>query len=285
MSPAVGTMDGDGVLAQDVRTARGTFATLASRPTTRPVARGSVLLLPGFTGSKEDLAPVLPLFADAGWAAATYDHRGQFESPGQPDDDYSLEAFAADALSVAAAVHGETEQVHLVGHSFGGLVAGVAAIHDPTRWASLTLLCSGPGGLTAGDIYDDALLVSDTMQRDGLEAVYLARRLRAQERGAGPVPDAVEALDHRRFLTSSPESLSAMARHLSGAPDRTAELAALDLTMGVVRGADDTWTHAVQDALADALGTHVEVIAGAAHSPAAEQPEATRDSLARIFLR
>ena len=175
--------------------------------------------------------------------------------------------------------------MHLVGHSFGGLVAGAAVIQDPSGWASLTLLCSGPGGLSEGVIYEDALMVAESVQRDGLESVYTARRLRDLAHGAQPLPEAAEALNHRRFVASSPDSLAAMARHLTGAPDRTADLAALDLAIGLVRGADDTWPHAVQDALAEALGTHVEVIDDAGHSPATEQPEATRDALARLFIR
>jgi pimeloyl-ACP methyl ester carboxylesterase len=180
---------------------------------------------------------------------------------------------------------GDAEKVHLVGHSFGGLVAGVAAIQDPSRWASLTMLCSGPGGLSDGSIYEDALLVADSVERDGLESVYRARRLRDLQRGRPPLPDALEARYRHRFLASSAHSLTAMARHLTGAPDRTADLVALDLTIAVVRGKDDTWPHESQDALAAALDTHVEIIDGAAHAPAVEQPEATRDALARIFLR
>jgi len=53
----------------------------------------------------------------------------------------------------------------------------------------------------------------------------------------------------------------------------------------VLRGEDDdAWSHEVQDALAEALDTSVVVIGGAAHSPAVEQPRATRDALARIWM-
>nr|MBA3233062.1 alpha/beta hydrolase [Propionibacteriales bacterium] len=40
----------------------------------------------------------------------------------------------------------------------------------------------------------------------------------------------------------------------------------------------------VQDALAEAVGTSCVVIAEAGHSPAVEQPAATRDALARIWM-
>lgn len=268
-----------------VETSRGTFATLVSRPTNRPVPRGDALLLPGFTGSKEDFAVLLPLLSRAGWSVASYDQRGQFETPGAPDDDYTLDGFAMDAEAVSDAVFGVAEPVHLVGHSFGGLVATTAALREPSRWASLVLLCSGPGGVPSGRIADEARWLADAVPRDGLESVYQAKHARDTDQGRVRYPPSFERFNQKRFLTSSPDSLVAIAALLAGAPDRTSELAALGLPVGVLRGAEDTWPHVTQDALADALDTHVEEIAGAAHSPAVEQPEATRDALARIWLR
>ncbi len=265
-------------------TARGDFATLVCVPTNRPVAHGNALLVPGFTGSKEDFAALLPRLAEAGWSAATYDQRGQYETVGEPADDYTLDGFAADAEAVSYALFGDVERVHLVGHSFGGLVAGHAAVRDPSRWASLTLICSGPGGLPEGVVRDEALFVADAIPHDGLESVYRARQQRDASRGFEPSPPDRGAFDHQRFLASFPPSLTAMARLLADAPDRTEDLVALDLPVALVRGADDTWPHDVQDALAAALGTRVEVVESAAHSPAAEQPEATRDALVRSWL-
>ena len=96
------TLDLDpGVRRSDVETERGTFATWLAEPHKTPLPHGHVLLVPGFTGSKEDFAPLLPLLADAGWSAGTYDQRGQFESPGAADDDYSLSGYAADLVAVA----------------------------------------------------------------------------------------------------------------------------------------------------------------------------------------
>ena len=46
---------------------------------------GTALLVPGFTGSKEDFISVLPLLAADGWRVVTYDQRGQYESAGTPE--------------------------------------------------------------------------------------------------------------------------------------------------------------------------------------------------------
>lgn len=266
-------------------TPRGDFATLECAPSTSSLPRGAALLIPGFTGSKEDFAPLLPLLADAGWLAATYDQRGQFETPGGADDDYSLTGFAADALEVAIALFGPDEQPHLVGHSFGGLVASTAALAAPDRWASVTLLCSGAGALPPSAGGDEARAAAQSVLRDGLEASYEAKAVRDAQRGKPPPPADVEAFLRRRFLANSAQSLSAICTLLAEAPDRRSELADLDLPIKVIRGAaDDAWPHGVQDAVAAALGTRVQVIEGAAHSPAVEQPEATRDALVRGWL-
>ncbi len=274
------------VLADRIHSARGEFATLQSVPVRMALPHGNALLIPGFTGSKEDFDAVLPLLADVGWAVATYDQRGQFESRGGADDDYTLNGFAADAAAVADAIFGTSEQVHLVGHSFGGLVATAAVVADPSHWASLTLLCSGPGALPPGPRRDEVLALDDAIRREGLEAAYQLTRARDARLHVPEPPPDVEAFAHRRFLSNDPESLASIASLLAAAPDRTAELAMLDLPVTVIRAeSDDAWPTSSIEAMARTLGTHVEVIKDAAHSPAAEQPERTRDALARAFLR
>ncbi len=273
----------------DTETDRGTFAALVSMSTDSALPRGSALLIPGFTGSKEDFAPLLPLLSRVGWNAASYDQRGQFESTAGPAPDFSLAGFAADAAAVSTATFGADEQVHVVGHSFGGLVAATAAIKRPERWASLTLMCSGPVGFGSGfgaQTRQDLLEAADSVLEAGLEAVYQMNAERDRRNGVAADPDDVEDFMHRRFVSNSAPGLAAIARLLVDTSDLTSALADLDLPVAVVRGeSDDAWPHAVQDRLASALGTRVVVVPDAAHSPAVEQPEATRDALARIWLR
>jgi pimeloyl-ACP methyl ester carboxylesterase len=275
---------GSEVRRGEIVTDRGTFAGLSCRPETSSLPRGSVLLVPGFTGSKEDFAALLPLLAEAGWAGATYDQRGQYETPAADDDDFSLSGLAADAVEVAAAIFGRDERVHLVGHSFGGLVAATAAVEHEPVWASLTMMCSGPVGF-GGDQARDLLDAAEAARRDGLEALYLRWAERDRTRGLEPPPPEIEEFLHRRFVANSAVGLAAIARMLVETPDLTSSLVGLELDVSVLRGEhDDAWAHDLQDELAQALGTQVVVIADAAHSPAVEQPEPTRDALARIWL-
>jgi pimeloyl-ACP methyl ester carboxylesterase len=82
-----------------------------------------VLLVPGWTGSKEDFGPILEPLGEAGYLVTAVDQRGQFRSPFRPDGDYSPIALGNDLRLAAAALGGG---VHLLGHSFGGLVARAA---------------------------------------------------------------------------------------------------------------------------------------------------------------
>lgn len=279
------TLDRDpAVRALHVETDRGTFAAWQCEPQETSLPRGHVLLIPGFTGSKEDFAPLLPLLAESGWSVATYDQRGQFESVGAAADDYSLRGYAEDAVQVSAGLFGVDERVHLVGHSFGGLVAGTAAIEHPELWASLTLMCGGPGAIE-GERTTAALEAADLIDREGLDAAWEAKQRDERRRGIAPAEGDVAEFLYRRFHSNGPQSLAAISRHIGTAPDRTADLAALTMPTAMLRGADDDgWPQATQDALAKALGTSVVVVDGAGHSPAVEQPEETRNALVRIFL-
>src|SRR3954454_85086 len=112
--------------------------------------RGGALMVAGYTGSKEDFAPLLAPLADAGYRVVAIDQRGQFESPG-PDDPaaYSVEELGADVLEVGRLLREECgDPLHLLGHSFGGLVTRAAVLAEPGMFASVTLLGSGPSRLT-----------------------------------------------------------------------------------------------------------------------------------------
>src|SRR3954471_18513165 len=81
---------------------------------------GTVLMVAGYTGSKEDFAPLLAPLAEAGLRAVAIDQRGQYESPG-PDDPaaYTVTELADDVLAVARVLRADGgDPLHLVGHSF-----------------------------------------------------------------------------------------------------------------------------------------------------------------------
>jgi len=257
----------EGVAATTIETSRGPFATHAVR-VPDPVAH--VLLIPGWTGSKEDFTPLLPLLASVGFDATAYDQRGQFETPGADDDDYSLSGYAADAASLAREC--STDPTHLLGHSFGGLVAQTAALESTSTWRSLSLLCTGPGAL--GDAPGRPL--GQLLQ--ALGNVPLIDIHHVRENGMKRLPD-IGAFLERRFTSNSVASLKAMTEHLMHAPDLITGIRRLRLPVWVGRGAgDDAWPHEAQQAMAERLGVDVHVIADAEHSPAVENPQGLADA-------
>ena len=54
----------DGVRRTTIRTARGAFAALEAAPASGVCERDAALLVPGYTGSKEDFLAILDLLAD-----------------------------------------------------------------------------------------------------------------------------------------------------------------------------------------------------------------------------
>jgi pimeloyl-ACP methyl ester carboxylesterase len=232
-----------------------------------------VLLVPGWTGSKEDFGPILEPLGEAGYLVTAIDQRGQFRSPFRPDGDYSPIALGNDLRLAAAALGGG---VHLVGHSFGGLVARAAVLADPDQFRSLVLLDSGPAGIDDGR-RERLDLMRPVLAQHGLAAVYQALvQLDATQPGYKPPSEEEARFMRERFLASDPKALIAMAEALIDEPDLVADLAAADLPILVASGADDdVWSPQIQADMARRLGAPYTAIAGAAHSPAVENPTAT----------
>ncbi|MFD9115516.1 alpha/beta fold hydrolase [Streptomyces bottropensis] len=277
-----------GARAHLLRTARGEFAVIEAGA---PV-KGTVLLVPGFTGSKEDFIALHEPLAAAGYRSVAVDGRGQYESPGAEDDEapYAQEELAKDLLAQAQAV-GDGTPLHLVGHSLGGQISRAALLLDASPFGSLTLMASGPAQISVGQ-QERVKLLRDALAVMDMEQVWDA--LQAME---APEPEEAEtgALDEglddsadlrRRWLATSPAQLIATGRQLCAEPDRVAELAALDLPKHVLSGErDDTWPIPVLDDMAVRLNAHRTVVHDAEHSPNTDQPQATADALIGFWDR
>jgi pimeloyl-ACP methyl ester carboxylesterase len=242
---------------------------------------GTVLLLPGYTGSKEDFAPILDPLSANGFRAIAVDLPGQFESPGPDDEaDYTPLALGAVCAAVVADL-AKSGPLVLLGHSFGGLVARGAVLAASSVTGSsidgLILLDSGPAAFAYGQRYESLRAGEPLLRAQGKEVVYdstvaVGRAARKM------VPPDVAALLRRRFLESSQAGLLGMGTSLQVEPDRVAELhrvLTLDGTpVAVIAGRDeDAWPLPVQRDMAARLGTELVIIERAAHSPAVENPD------------
>jgi pimeloyl-ACP methyl ester carboxylesterase len=259
----------------------GTIAALDNRDTAPAGVAPVVLLVPGYTGSKEDFLPLLRPLARAGFRAVAMDQRGQYESAWATSPaGYTLEALAEDVCQLAAELAPAGAGVHLVGHSLGGLVGRAAVLAKAELFDSFTLMSSGPAAVTGQrrTLLDLGELV---LAQQGMAGLWsqLEASARADPRYARSAPALLDFL-RTRFMATDPVGLQVMGHALRTVEDRTDELARTGLPMLVLHGkSDDAWTPAVQAEMARRLGaTHV-VITAAAHSPAVENPGATLRAL------
>ena len=287
-----------GVRRTTIETARGAFAALQAVPASGVCEREAALLVPGYTGSKEDFLAILDLLAEGSRQVTAIDLRGQFETPGAGDPGgYSAAALGADIVAVMHA----TGARHLVGHSYGGLIgreAVLAGAGSGAELASFTLMSSGPAALTgprarelramlaalgAGAGPDDGALPEAAVLRAGIAEIW--QGYLEPQAVAAAIPGDIVAFLGRRMRGNDPAGLVVMARHLLTAPDRTAELARLDqLPVLVIYGEDDNaWSPAAQENMARRLGARRLCIPAAVHSPAVEAPCTTASALTKFW--
>jgi pimeloyl-ACP methyl ester carboxylesterase len=273
----------DGVRRTRIRTGRGSFAALEALPVPGVCERETALLVPGYTGSKEDFLALLDQLAAAGRRVIAIDMRGQYQTPGSAGG-YAPAALGADIAAIADQVGAR----HLLGHSYGGLVVREALLDhlDGHRIASATLMSSGPAALTgprADELRDVLAKLGDPITRHAVAELWQAY-LEPQAIAAG-VPAVIIAFLRDRMTSNDPNGLWCMAQHMLSAPDRTEELAArTELPMLVLYGENDnSWSPAAQEDMARRLGARRICIPGAVHSPNVEAPATTASALTSFW--
>jgi pimeloyl-ACP methyl ester carboxylesterase len=266
-----------GVRATRVPAAAGDLAAFVAEPPAGTDRRAPAVLVPGYTGSKEDFLPVLAPLARAGHPVVAIDLRGQWESAGPEDPDaYTLDALAKDVAAVAA---WWGEPAHLVGHSFGGLVSR-RAVTNGLRPSTLALVGSGPAAL-GGQRAELVVLMRALLEQGGVPALAeAAAAADADDPAKADLGDDVRAFLRDRLLASPAAALLGMGVELITAIDETDLLRETGVAVLVAHGeTDDAWPPHVQREMAGRLGASYLSIPGAVHSPACEAPEAMTAAL------
>ena len=266
---------------------RITLTTTTVAPAEGVRERGVVLLTPGFTSSKETFYPIMGFLAERGYRVISFSQRGQPGSTGPSTvEGYPLAALGNDIIALLHEMGLASTPVHLLGHSFGGVVATQALISHPTQFASLTLWNSGPRQMD-----DDFASQIDALREHGPRALWVKDRT-----DAGLDPDAdltgtlniIEKYYFNRLMATEPAQLEAALNVLATQQDQTAELAALKASRGlpilISHGAhDDAWPIAWQREMAETLNAEYWVIANAGHSAHADRSYISSQLLATFW--
>lgn len=254
----------------------GPVAALRGPEPEQPLA--TVLLVPGYTGSKEDFAPLLDGFAAGGVRPVAVDLPGQYESPGPEDESAYLPGALGEVVAgLCTSLACDGLPVLLLGHSYGGLVAR-AAVLAGAPIHGLTLLDSGPSKLPPGLRLQAVEMGEPILRGQGLEAAYaVGEQLSALRPVRESVPTELQTFLRTRFLASSPAGLLGMALGLRTEPDRMNELVAAlrerRMPSLVVAGEfDDAWSVPTQQNMAAQLGAPFVIVPGAGHSPNIDNP-------------
>ena len=225
-----------------------------------------VVLVHGWTGSKEDFNLIGPLLADAGYRVLTFDNRGQHESAhSKREDAYQIHSLARDVIDIAQ--HYGFEKPHLLGHSMGGLVAQRATLDAPNYWSSLTLFCTGPHYSLKKTELETLLHLMKTMTMAEFWISYKEEMDKLSPR---------YELFKKRWHASDPRSLTETSRLLLDTQSVITELLATKIPAHVIYGEnDDAWPLEMQDQMAKDLSAPRTIIKDAGHCPNEDQPEET----------
>ncbi len=226
-----------------------------------------VLLLHGWTGSKEDFTQIVyPLSRDRRVIAP--DLPGHGTCPPAVGSDYSLGAHVKwvirllDDLGIG--------DVHLLGHSHGGLIAQRLAYLQAQRIASLTLVGCGLGavGHTTRAVIEE---VATAARDDGMQAAW--DRI-DQAHQVSAADQARHEFQRDRFLGMPEEAVVGVARNLITATPLGAFTYGIDFPVLVCHGQGDTsWLPHEQRLLAKRIpGATYAVISAAQHTPMVDNP-------------
>jgi pimeloyl-ACP methyl ester carboxylesterase len=234
-----------------------------------------LLLVHGFTGSRDDWREVLPALGECGRTLAP-DLRGHGDTTNPGDASaYGFERLVADLAGLLDAAG--IERCDLLGHSLGGMVSLRFALAHPERVASLVLMDTSPrpvrqemrpvfeaGAKLAREAGMSALF--EVLRQQAAEDPERAASMRHLVRALGE--EAVWRRMRAKLEAMDPEAFAALGLLLTEHDDLEQRLAEIRVPTLVLVGAEDEPFLEPAETLARAIAdARHQVIPDAAHSP------------------
>lgn len=244
--------------------------------------RGRVVLVPGVTGSKEDFTLMLPLLAEAGYLAESFDLAGQYESAAAgpqhldpPRAHYDYRLFLDDLFAV---LESGPAPAHVLGYSFAGLVAQLALTERPELFASLTLLSTPPA---TGQVFRGVKRIG---RFSGLATPRQAATLLLWgiRNNLNRVPPRRYAFVRDRFSFTRRESVDDIVALMMATPDFSRAVKAAGIPKLIAVGKRDLWPTAQHASYAESIGARIAVYS-TGHSPCETAPHQLVRDMLRLF--
>jgi pimeloyl-ACP methyl ester carboxylesterase len=246
----------------------------------------ALVVVHGFTGSRDDFRGHLPALASLGRTIA-YDQRGHGQSAATGDPEAcSFAQLAADLGALLAELC--DAPCDLLGHSMGGMIALRAALEHPERIASLILMDTA--ARAPDEMPRAPMAAAATIAREqGMATVADIMKARALvDAGRTPAERRVEAKLGESYWQRRRTNLMAMdsaafARLVLEIVDQaplTSRLAEIRCPTTVLVGTEDvSFARPAAELAAGVPGATLVTIPDAAHSPQLENPSAWREAL------
>lgn len=253
-----------------------------ARITMGPPDGRRVVLVPGATGSKEDFLRVVPLLAAAGYRAESFDLAGQFESADAgperltpPKQRYDLDLFVDDLVAI---LDGGRAPAHVLGYSFAGTVAAVAAARRPELVSTLTLLSTPP---VPGQAFRGMKWVGWLAGRASprVSAATLLWGIRLNLAGGGRIR---HDFMHARLRRTRLDSVRDIMMLMTDTPDVGEPLRTAGIPTLLAVGSRDLWPVRRHRAFAGDIGARLAVYR-AGHGPCETAPHQLTADMLRLF--
>lgn len=238
------------------------FTTLGGGPT--------VLMLHGIGGGHLAFAPQVETLASAGYRAVAWDMPGYGRSG--PIEPYTFKGLAQSCVQLIEAL--KCEQVTLLGHSMGGMVAQEVVARRPDLVNRLILCGTSPAfGKPDGDWQREFIAQRTAPLDAGRSMAELAETLVPQMVGPGSLPEGVRLATHCMALV--PAATYRRALECIVTFDRRANLPNIHVPTLLVAGEQDrNAPPAVMKKMADAIANSTyHEMKGIGHLQNLEAPE------------